>query len=878
MKRAILIILKIFISSVVILAGFIFFIIATNLGAQISLNVFANVIPGILEVSHVEGKLGSDVTLKDLFYRDQNIQIVVQELHISWQPWKLFDKRLVINELNSKNIKINLVTPKQSRKGNKISLLGFLKYTSLYHLNVKHLLFTQDSKAYAQIDELQLTRHADSTTGMFLKSNFGEMRGTIALNIDPSPTWMLKLQAANLDFGKLFPNFDSQINFYLDSKGIWNSYNKKVVVQLTELNGKFKTFPLKGFVSLNYDNGELTLTDSRIYLGNSQATASGILKENWDIKWDLNIPQLDNILPNVLGHLSSSGSILGSKNNPELRAEIKASQLSFANVKIDDLKGTLFSNLTSPYKTLTQFTVSNINVADYIFSQMKFKSDSQFYHEKLVSSVALSLSDDNQIQGKIILPKFTNVADMHQPVEGKIAVNFKHLNELLAKIPEVKNLQGNVEGQIGINGYLDQPVFSVNALLSKGQLFISKLGITINDIIVRAAYVDDLIKLSGNFSSGKGTGRINGTLDLNRSGMPSQLKLQGENLQIFNLPEYKIEASPNLTLHYDNQLDIQGNVFIPFANIATKDLSNVVTLPNEVVFVHPQQTIPSSTSSLPATLSMHLQIVLGDKIHLQYENLSASLGGKVVILQNAGSPATATGELYAIKGKYRAYGKSLTIQNGRLLYAGNILTNPGLDIRAIQKIETVGLSEQTNLFSSNNELKPIRTGTQTVTVGVWVRGTLDKPELTLFSDPSGMGKNDVISYLVFGYPQSEITKSSSLALLNNVASNLNLGGSNVTGSTEKIKKKLGLSELNVGSREIFDPSAKNYTTNATTFTVGKKLGRNLYLRYSVGLFDQVQILNLKYQITKNLSLQSETSTFKNNTDNGADLLYEFERD
>jgi len=195
--------------------------------------------------------------------------------------------------------------------------------------------------------------------------------------------------------------------------------------------------------------------------------------------------------------------------------------------------------------------------------------------------------------------------------------------------------------------------------------------------------------------------------------------------------------------------------------------------------------------------------------------------------------------------------------------------NPGLDIRATKVVDTSEFTGKSQ-FDNNETVKAVYMGSKTITVGIWVKGTLAKPQLVFYSQPGGLAQNDILSYIIFGYPQSKITQASSLALLNSIASE-SMGGA--TASTDKIKKTLGLSELGLGSADVYDPD-KQTTTQTTTVTMGKKIGRKLYVRYRVGVFNSVQILNLKYQLTKRFAIQSETS----GSDNGADILFEVEKD
>ena len=124
---------------------------------------------------------------------------------------------------------------------------------------------------------------------------------------------------------------------------------------------------------------------------------------------------------------------------------------------------------------------------------------------------------------------------------------------------------------------------------------------------------------------------------------------------------------------------------------------------------------------------------------------------------------------------------------------------------------------------------------------------------------------------MLGYPQSNTTGYQGTAILGMLTS-LYPGG-RLSNITEKLENKLGLSELNVGSVQSFNPITKKIESN-TAFIVGKQITNKLSIHYSVGVFDPVSILNLRYQLDNHWAVQSETSTI----DNGADLVYIFERD
>src|SRR5690606_27935465 len=92
--------------------------------------------------------------------------------------------------------------------------------------------------------------------------------------------------------------------------------------------------------------------------------------------------------------------------------------------------------------------------------------------------------------------------------------------------------------------------------------------------------------------------------------------------------------------------------------------------------------------------------------------LTARLGGRLSVSIAPDNPATGNGRLTVLEGEYSAYGQDLTLARGEIIYTGQPLTNPGLDIRAERHIEP------------------------DITAGVAVRGPLAQPEARVYSDPA----------------------------------------------------------------------------------------------------------------------------------------------
>ena len=86
-----------------------------------------------------------------------------------------------------------------------------------------------------------------------------------------------------------------------------------------------------------------------------------------------------------------------------------------------------------------------------------------------------------------------------------------------------------------------------------------------------------------------------------------------------------------------------------------KDFSSMTTLPDEAIIVDKKPV----ENNVPTTLSLQIKLTLGKDTFIAYQNLQTKLRGSLLISQELGRPPTASGELYTIKGNYRAYGNSL---------------------------------------------------------------------------------------------------------------------------------------------------------------------------------------------------------------------------
>lgn len=816
-----------------------YFLGETAIGLQTTIRILSHFVPGDLSVEHAGGRLFSSFYLVNASYRDSTHNITLHSLDMDWDPSHLFHGELKLNQLNANGVKIE--SNSSSTQNFSLRDLRFLEHISAKQIAIYHLTILSNQKPSAYFKEIFLKSSKDKNTFFHAETLDGELHGKISIDWNKQPSWSIDASGNNINPGQLWTDWPGKIDFTLTSQGSEGNMN----FQVQKFHGNLRHYPIDGHINISLQNNQFYIQKAQLAFSNTTINATGSLTEQWNIHWNIHIPNLKTVLPKSSGAFDSSGELTGARLAPLIRAKIITHDIHIHNYTIKKIDLGLTGSVTP--KTKNMDAEFNIAIAN------------QRYLHLLLS-----------------LPKTTTSQNyLTQPLSAKLTVNIPTLNTLKDFIPAIQHLNGSMQGTLELKNNLTHPHINGSVNLLNGNIKIPKLGISLVNINLRAIGNETgRLTYTGQMQSNPGIAQIQGTTDFNQTDFPTDIAIQGNNLQAVNLSEYKLYLSPDIKIHLTKQLmAIQGKISIPSAEIIPKDFGSTITLPNEVIFVGETKT--TATSLLDIMPTMQLNINLGDKVYVHYQDLETTLRGNLHITKELNRPATATGELYSTSGTYRAYGKILKIQDGRLIYTGGMLTNPGLNIKATRQIKTVVL-ENTNTFSTQQSY----TGSsQQITLGVQVLGTLNNPHILLFSIPADLSQTDILSYLILGIPQSKASVTARKALSSAISS-INFGGngpSQLEAITTTLQKSLGLTELNVESVQTFSPTANQNQggiVDQTSVVVGKEIAPNLSMHYSVGVFNPVSILNLRYRFGKHWSVQSETSTI----DTGVDLLYSIERE
>jgi translocation and assembly module TamB len=444
------------------------------------------------------------------------------------------------------------------------------------------------------------------------------------------------------------------------------------------------------------------------------------------------------------------------------------------------------------------------------------------------------------MNGSLSIPGFVLGRDSlgTQPLQGAIDVDCKDIAPVVAVFAPSTRASGALTAHLSPTGTAASFRMMGRFALEDARFDIPS-GLRLRDVDI--ALVSDgqgQVSLDGTVTSGGGRVNLAASSARSEKGwLKGTFTAKGERFQAVNQPDAQVFVSPDLEVQLEERVaHVSGRVHVPFARIETTQVpASAVSASNDVVFVE-------DTLSTQPKLQVQTQVrvELGDSVTFSGFGFRARLAGSLAVDDERGRPTQGTGEIQIVDGKYRAFGNELTIDPGRFVFGGGPIDNPGLDIRAYR-----GLTTQ-NVMAGSGEM-----------VGMNLRGTLRRPEFSVFSNPP-MSQSEIMSYLVTGHPMSSGGDQSALA-----SAALLVGMQQGAGVASNIGKKFSLDEAYLeGGKDVKE----------TAFVAGKYLSPKLYVSYAAGLFESTNTFRARYSLTNRWTLQAESGK-----DSSTDLMYWFER-
>lgn len=706
----------------------------------------------------------------------------------------------------------------------------------------------------------------------------GKINGKVQLNLQPEGIFNIALTSSRINYNdnNLADLTISAIGTTQKHNIIISAQNAKQAINLNLTGGIFANEWRGSLDNFTYNSGLLgtwqLAKKTNLVLGkeaikiNNACMSNGTRQLCAQVLWqkDLNISAKvrgENIALQDILHLTNTDKqAIAANGFINFQTDLKI----FQNQDIN-LHGVV--NLTPGNITFTQ----NDQTQNISFSAAKLNINID--KKGLFADTALTIQNQQKLSATLQLPKFHNLnADLkNQPINARLTLINDQLFWLDDLIPQIKNTRGNINLNMLVTGTLKKPILQGRIQLANGYTEIPELGINLTNInIVGTGDPRSTINWQASAIAGSNPLQLTGSSLLNQTGKPTKLVLTGKQITLMNTKQYQLFASPNVTLTYvENALNITGLVNIDKAVIQEGNFNGgSVSLPDDVVFIEPNK---KPEPALPFKFTAQLQINLGNNASIQTNGASGQLVGSLLLDYDSTKTSKASGEINLTNGKYDAYGQQLNITTGKITFTGGPIDNPIINIQATRMVTTSSM--QSNASLDSGFLSPVNFAQPgQVLVGIDVSGTAKNYKVTLFSQPAVYNQSDILSLLMLGTTSDQLSSAGGQILMS-AASQLNLGGGQITNITQQLQNALGLDQLDIGQESVYDPNSKSIL-QTTSLTVGKKIGERLSLNYSIGIFDPISIVTLRYQISNSWSVQTNASTLGQ----GADIFYTVEKE
>jgi translocation and assembly module TamB len=598
------------------------------------------------------------------------------------------------------------------------------------------------------------------------------------------------------------------------SKGAWSGELQKL-----KLNARDVALELRKPARVEFGGGAFSIARSCFASDDSSLCVAANLAQDGSLQASYNFDRVQLALANALAPEAMPGLLRG-----ELRGAGKVRRAAdgqwFGDASVTSASAQLVMRDDEPGESvLGQHTW-------LLYENLQLQANLE--GTRAEARLTADLDHDGRIVGNLHVTQLTAAAPA---LRGEVEFSLPSLAPFAAFVPAVANLEGQVGAKIQVAGTAAAPEFTGNAQATKLQADLGQLGIELREGELQAgAARGGGFTLSGSVASGKGKVGLKGSMS--ERGVVD-VRIQGENFLAADIPAANVVVTPDLALTGDPKgYLLKGEVTIPRAEVNLQKLprDEAPGVSPDVVVVRDGQVVQSvaKQSALPLTASITVR--LGDAINVTGYGLDAKVEGQLAVREAPGEPTTGSGQL-TVSGKYKAYGQDLTVEEGRLLFAGTPLDNPRLSMVAMREID------------------------DDLSTGLRIAGSAKQPVITVVSRPE-VGEADALSYLVTGRSLSDVGSASGSSQDALASATRSLEGAAGGLVAKRIGKRLGLDEAGVEENEMIGGSA---------LTIGEYLSPRLYISYGVGLFEPGEVIALRYNLSDDVGVKVERGSEETRT-------------
>lgn len=150
--------------------------------------------------------------------------------------------------------------------------------------------------------------------------------------------WTAQLQARELDPAQRWAALPGRLSAQAKISGTTAAGHTTLAARIEHITGELRGRAVGGHSALTLRSGAVHVDDLRLTIGAATLTLQGVLADELALRWCLQAPRLDDLLPRYAGTATATGRVTGSRAHPRVRAQVDLRAVQGPSLRVDALQ------------------------------------------------------------------------------------------------------------------------------------------------------------------------------------------------------------------------------------------------------------------------------------------------------------------------------------------------------------------------------------------------------------------------------------------------------------------------------------------------------------------------------------------------------------
>jgi len=191
----------------------------------------------------------------------------------------------------------------------------------------------------------------------------------------PKASWSATGTTTRINPGLIRRELPGHVSFGFTASGAGLSAASDFAVQLRNLNGQLRNLPVRGSGSIARRGPAWQFSDIDAQVAGASLTLDGTVADRVTLRFNVKAPDLSAFTDSIGGHLTSSGYIVGTLNDPTINAVASGAELRYAGVAVQSLEAKIDVEPHGSGAARADVRARGVSVGEHKLDQLAFTLD-----------------------------------------------------------------------------------------------------------------------------------------------------------------------------------------------------------------------------------------------------------------------------------------------------------------------------------------------------------------------------------------------------------------------------------------------------------------------------------------------------------------------